>query len=223
MVNKITSWSYSKYSNWKSCPRKYKHAYIDKIPQPRSPAAERGTMIHAKGEHYLLGDIRGVPPEYKKFACELRAMKRAGVTPEEKWSLSNNWKPCEWEDYSRIWLRALTDVHHYDEDDCDLSIIDFKTGRQYPSHKGQGELYATMGLSYYPELQNVSVEFWYLDSGEVLNFDYDLKKVKSLKTLWIKRSKLMLADRKFLATPSEDSCRWCPFKASKGGPCNDEF
>ena len=219
----ITSWSYSKYNSWSNCPAQYKYARIDKIPQPPSPAADRGVMIHAKGEHFLLGDITGMPKEYKKFGTEMRAMKKHGVTPEEKWSLSKNWKPCDWENYSIVWLRGLTDAHHYDEDECELTIIDFKTGRQYPSHKVQGELYAVMGLSYYPKLLAVNVEFWYLDSGETLNWTYDLAHVKRMKTKWNRRATKMLNEVKFCATPSEDACRWCNFKASKGGPCNVEF
>ena len=225
MANKqlITSWSNSKYGTWEKCPAAYKYARIDKIPQPPSPHADRGVFIHSKGEQFLKGNIRGVPPEFKKFSDELRAMKKYKAIPEQKWAFSKGWKPCDWENHSIIWLRGITDAHLYDEEERELVIVDFKTGRHYPSHKGQGELYSVMGLAMYPDLLSCTIEFWYLDSGDFLTWTYDLAHVKRLKTKWTRRASLMLAEKKFAPTPSENSCKWCSFKASKGGPCKKEW
>ena len=213
------TWSHSRQGVHAKCPFRYKLQYIDKLPQPPNRHAERGNDIHAKGEHYLLGDIRGIPREYGGHAEELRGLKRLCAVPEQMWSVGCAWKTCGWKDYGVTWLRAKCDVHLYFEEERSLSIIDFKTGQVYPTHKGQGELYSVMGLSYYPELLEVNVEFWYLDKGTIANYDYDVKTVKKLKNIWHKRGVNMLKDRKFLATPSDDSCKWCPYHPKKGGPC----
>ncbi len=52
--NRITRFSYSQLTTFKSCPRKYQYAYIYKIPQPPSGALSFGISLH----NTLLGFYR---------------------------------------------------------------------------------------------------------------------------------------------------------------------
>ena len=63
---RITSWSFSRWSCYSSCPYKAKLKFIDKLKEPGSPQMDRGTVIHELAEHYVKakqvhldhGDIR---------------------------------------------------------------------------------------------------------------------------------------------------------------------
>ena len=50
--NPVKSWSYSAYALYDQCPAKYRYAKIDKLPEPRSEALERGDRIHKEVEAY---------------------------------------------------------------------------------------------------------------------------------------------------------------------------
>jgi len=216
-MKKPFSWSYSRWSCFHSCKAKYKYQFIDKIPQPPSPAMERGKEIHSKGEMFIKGKIRGMPPAYKHFAQELRSIKKYGAEAEESWAVTSEWKRCEW--FSNIaWCRSKTDAHLYVPEEKEVVVIDFKTGRQYPSHKDQAELYSLKGLLFYPEANVATVEFWYLDSGDLRTYEYNRKAVKPLTTRWNRRADEMTREKKFAPNPGS-ACRWCPYSIHKGGPC----
>ena len=64
----------------------------------------------------------------------------------------------------------------------------------------------------------VDTNLWYLDAGEERGRTFMRSEVPGLKKHWEKRSKAMLADTSFKATPG-DACRWCAYSKTKGGPC----
>ena len=223
----IKTWSYSAFKQWSSCPRKYAYERLDKLKPPPSPAAERGVKIHLLAENVVRGKITGMPKNLDKFKDEFRALASTpGVLPEQDWALTRDWKPTSWR-AKNVWLRGKCDVHLYDPEDNHLHIIDHKTGRMYPDHKGQGELYASMGLGFYPELEYVTVEFWYLDQGSLGDspFEYTRSQVTKLKRRWVQRGETMMKEKDFEARPSKQSCRFCPFRSDKQlangepGPC----
>jgi hypothetical protein len=149
------------------------------------------------------------------------------AVPEQDWALTKKWTPTTWKSRT-VWLRGKCDVHLYDKDEKELIIIDFKTGRMYPDHKGQGELYAAMGTGFYPDLEHVHVEFWYLDQGSVGEspFNYNRPEVDRLKARWIARGHAMMEEKDFNPRPTKQSCKWCPFRSDKQlpngepGPCD---
>ena len=77
----------------------------------------------------------------------------------------------------------------------------------------------------YKKVKDITVEFWYLDSGEVQEFTYRRDQLRTLKARWRKAIKPILEARRFPAQPDEDACRWCSFRSDKklasgeAGPC----
>ena len=215
------SWSYSQWSNYHSCPAKYKFANVMKLPQPQSPAAERGNNIHKKAEQYLLGKGKSIPDELKNFENSIPGkfeyLRELEIIPEEKWGITEDWKETEWV-ADDTWLRAITDAHGYNYED-ELLVIDFKTGRKYAGHKDQESLYATAAMELYPEAEVARVEFWYLDQGEIVSTLYHRKRTTALRKEWTAFANRTLTDPICAPLPSFDSCRWCPFKKENGGPC----
>lgn len=230
----IQRWSYSAYSQWAECPAKYAYQRFDRLkPAKSSPALERGTRIHTLGEQYLDGTLSVVPKEYKAVDNLMKSARNVGYVPEENWAVTVNWEPCEWTDWNNNWGMAKTDAHFLFESDGVLSIVDFKTGRIYPKHADQAEVYAVFGGAYYPdEFDKVEIEFWYLDQkgDEILGdspFVYTAAEVAESRIKWVDKVQRMMSSTRFPHKPSRNSCRFCDFRSDKElaggapGPCDE--
>lgn len=215
-------WSYSKLSVFEWCPRQFKYRYIDKLPEPeKNWAADRGTIIHAKGEQFLKGNIKGVPKEFDLYKHELRGIKKMKAMPEVDFSFTKDLKPCKWDDWNNVWCISRLDAVALDGEEA--HIIDYKTGNVYDSHKDQSDLYSFAALIQYPEVEYINCEFWYLDKPdeEPGIWEYERgKHFNSLKNMFKKRSGKIFTEKSFKCKPSY-KCSWCNFSAKKGGPCEN--
>jgi hypothetical protein len=219
-----TAWSHSRYASWKLCAFQYFLGYICKLPQPDVPAMERGSRIHKLAEEFLKGNISGMPDDLKKFGPELRRLQRLGVTPEQSWNITATGEPCEWNDWNRVWLRSKIDAHHYFEDEGELVIVDFKTGR-HNVVLSQMDLYAWIGPHFYQDAESVRVELWFTDHGETASEDYKIEDLKAIGDRWRGRADRLLTDRKMEPTPGWQ-CKRCAFRSDtkmlngERGPCS---
>ena len=219
MASNITTWSYSRWSVYDKCPFQAKCKFVDKLPEPQKNwAADRGVILHKKAEHYVKGDIRGMPKELRTFGAEIRELKKLCATTEEDLAVMRNWKPTTYDDWNNVWCRGNADVTL--DDDTMSTVIDYKTGKIYEeAHKEQGSLMATLKMCHAPDVQTVDVEFWYFDQEDVLNWAYSRDDLPKLIKKWEARAIKMIRDKTFKATPSDTACRWCNFSRDKGGPC----
>jgi hypothetical protein len=118
------------------------------------------------------------------------------------------------------WIKAIVDVHWLESDGSVLQVRDFKSGREYPDHRDQLELYALIGLCLFPQVKRAEYGAIYLDggytsnAGAVIRGDMMDTKVKS----WHSRAIRIFADETYLPNPG-GACRWCDYKGSTGGPC----
>lgn len=231
----ITSWSYSRLSTYEQCPQLAKYKYIDKLPEPGSPAMERGSAIHKAAEDFLNGTIPRLPASLQFYGDEakrVRKMRKAdpeSVTVETTWAFRADWTETKWNDWAGCRLRVKLDVAQLEDDT--LTITDWKTGKYSPQWNLQGyvdqvELYATAALTLYGgDLPAVRVvpRLVFLDAGVVYPHLEETKvftvaDAPRLRKTWEKRAKPMLADKKFAPRPSS-KCRWCHFRKENGGPC----
>jgi hypothetical protein len=228
--NKISRWSISAYKDWQGCPARYKYGRIDKLKPPESPHLERGKKVHSLAEEFVKGNIQGTPKELVSHESHLKTIRDLEFETEVKWIVDHNWEPKIWGDWDNTWLIGVTDAHRYDEAEKHLDIIDYKTGRIYAkNHKDAGEVYALLGHSHYPDLESVSIEYWYLDQGEGETgespYEYDLDDLDKLLDKWERRAASMLREKKFEARPSQMTCRFCNFRSNRQladgsyGPC----
>jgi hypothetical protein len=225
----LTSTSYSTYANYKKCPAIVRFTKGEGLKTKQHAAADRGNTVHLKGEYFLKGTVKSVPPEFRMFAKELDKLKSVKAIPEQEWAVDENWKPVAWKS-PKAFLRGKLDAHLMNGDT--LVFIDFKTGRIYPDHESQASLYSPMGLGYYPSLKNAVAEFWYLDQGPNTKlgdspFEFTLRQIKRLREEWHEKLSAMLKDTVMAPTPSEDSCKWCKLRSDKklqdgkSGPCDE--
>lgn len=212
------AWSYSAYGVYKQCPLKYKLTKIDKLPEPKGPALERGIEIHAKAEKFLKNG-GPIPRELSLFRDDFKWLYERGAAPEERWGFTSQWTPIGFF-AKNVWLRLVVDTIVINTQGTHALIVDFKTGKMRPGYDEQLELYVSAAFKFFPALETISTELWYLDSGDCIGRDseYTPKDADKFRKEWIKRIKPMQNDTRFDAKPNE-WCRYCHFRKSNGGPC----
>lgn len=212
---RITQWSFSRWNDYEQCPFKAKLKYVLKMKEPENPAMARGSAIHKLAEDYTNGALKKLPAELSKFEMEFKALRHYKATAEKEWAFTASWEPRGWFDKD-VWLRIKVDAVAYRKED--VLIIDHKTGRHYPNHLDQLELYAMGALLMITERDMVTVADWYLDSGEDAQKSFARNQLDALQKVWLHRTKAMLSDTEFAPKPGP-KCKWCHFRKDNGGPC----
>lgn len=212
----ITAWSFSRWSTHEGCPKQAYYKYVEKLPDPSGPAAQRGTDIHGEAENYVNGTIKKLPESLNQFPKEFRDLRKGlDVRTEEQWAFTSSWRVTSW--FAKdAWCRVKTDAAVVEEGSA--RIIDHKTGRIRDGYEKQLELYALSGFLKFPEVTEISGEIWYLDQGEIRDMIFTADEVPDLKRKWEGRTRAMLTATTFKERPGH-ACRWCSFSKKKGGPC----
>lgn len=208
------SWSYSRLSDYETCPARYKARYIDKIDEGPRPAADRGTELHQKIEDYLLGkaDLPDMFEPFKGYIDEIRAQPTLQI--EGKWALDRDWQKAPWE---AGWWRGKLDAFWTEGEVA--QVVDWKTGRVYDSNRDQMRLYATVARALYPEIEQVNVTLVYLDLREAIGDTFFADDTNAFRNQFTGRAARMEQDTTF-APRRNPFCKWCPLHPSKGGTCS---
>ena len=206
-------WSYSSWATYNECGARFMYRYLMKMPEPPSPAMARGTDIHAKAEQFVKGNIRGLPPSLNKFAPAFAALKNMKPAVEEWWGVDEAWAPKT----RGSWLVAKVDVSVVEKKVS--TVIDHKTGKMYPDkHVKQASLYTAMDAALHPGRDLYRAEFWYLDLGEVLTWEWTPKETVKLQKEWTERGQAVMRADRLHPSPGY-YCKWCPYASGVGGPC----
>lgn len=205
----VTSWSLSALKQYETCAYKYKRSRLDGVKEPTSYALERGIDLHRKLEFYLNGTIKGgVPRSLFRFETEIANLKKYGAIAEEQFVLNTEWKPLDdpkpWFS-KKAWFRAKTDAR------VNNLVIDLKTGRKYDTHYEGAELYALIFLLENDAYDEVDVEFWYCDSGDMSNWTFYRKDVEETKARWQERADKLFNEKEWKPTINE-YCKYCHLK-----------
>ena len=222
----IKTASHSRLMDFESCNFKAKLKYIDKIPEPERPlppgksehANDRGTRIHTAAEMFVKGGIELISElnTFKTEFLKLRELyKQKQVSLEGDWAVDKDWNPVAWQS-ADVWNRAKLDAF------VRLSktravIIDFKSGRRFGNevkHAEQGQLYQLMAFMRFPELEEITVEFWYVDLDDIMSMAYTkpqgLRYIRNFNTRIIK----MLSAETFPASRNKFACKYCPYNGN---------
>lgn len=218
--DRITAWSFSRWNTYRTCPAQAFYKYIQKLPEPESPALVNGSRVHDLGEAYVkAGDTSApVPVEYEGFTDELHAAMELNPRAELELAFTNKWTPTTWF-HSNVWLRAKIDLVYEGISPKHINLVDYKTGKVRVDEQ-QLELYAIAMLCAFKEVDHLHTELWFLSHDKVAEVDHDRSELRELKAKWRDRAHEMTSDKVFRATPSF-ACRWCPFNANTEaqGPC----
>lgn len=232
---RITSWSFSRYSAYDQCPYKAKLTILDKLPEPKGEAMERGSAIHAEAEGYIKGSGRLLPLSLKAFGEDIKRLRemfkksKAKITVEDTWAFRRDWTLTRYDDWNECWVRIKLDVAHQEGSDT-IVVTDFKTGKfrdtDIPKYLEQLELYDLSALLVYKDkIPNLRVRsrLLYLDAGVEYpgpgsNLVRTVADIPVLKKTWEARTAPMLNDTLFAPKPNQ-WCRTCHFRKANNGPC----
>lgn len=226
-IKPLTSWSFSRYSLYSSCPAKVKYKHIMKLTEPQNDAMARGSAIHKLAEDYANGTAKKLDPCLKLFADEFKALKaQKSKFIEEDWAFKKDWSQTTWNDWSGCWLRVKLDAAYINAEHNVLVIVDHKSGKfsdwKKAEYEEQLQLYGLAGLKRFPTVAAVTPRLWYIDHGIIHpeeDLVYERKDEKYLTKLWEAKVKKMMADSTFRPKPSDSACKYCTYKKANGGPC----
>lgn len=224
----FTAWSFSRYSDYRQCPRKAKLKHIDKIEEPPNDAMRRGADIGRLAELYIKGKVRTLPKVLDKFKKTFASMRDTykknpqRMVVEDQWALDGKWARSEWFAKDCV-VRIKVDAGRLESKGFML-ITDWKTGK-YRAEKReeyveQLELYCLGALVLDETLEKVQARLAYLDEGiifpepesdEEATLTFTRADIPKLKRTWDKRTRAMLLDRSFPPRPN-DKCRWCHYR-----------
>ena len=215
-VQKITAWSYSRYSSYEQCPFKTKLTTIDKLKEPQNDALAKGVAVHSEIERYLKLPNESLPQSAIKLCADLEELKAKKPFSELEVAFSKAWLPVDW--FAKdAWVRIKIDALVKDGSYC--HVIDFKTGRVRDSYEPQLELYALTALLMFPTINAVDTSLFFLDAGRIITGQqYTRNDLEMLKARWTDRVTPMLEDVEFKATPNQ-YCKSCHFRKSNAGIC----
>lgn len=205
----IKSWSYSQLSAYEQCPYKWMYQRIAKLPEPQSWHLINGNYVHSLAENFLKGKIEELPKELSKFDKEFYNLRKAGAASETPIVLRNDWSYLGGEEAwgsKEAWLRLKIDASIGND-----YLIDFKTGKKYDEHEKQARLYANVTLMMNKNQHDVTVEFWYLNSGEVVDYTFTRDSLESDIADWEARVATMHDDMEFKPRVHE-WCKYCYVK-----------
>lgn len=220
--------SFSRLQNFEKCNYLAKLMYIDKIPEPERPlppgkkehANDRGTRIHDSAEMYVRGGVELIP-ELETFEAEfleLRELfqKEGRVMLEGEWAVDLEWNPVAWAS-SNAWCRMKLDALVLSDDKSHARVIDYKTGKKHGNeikHTEQGQIYQLATFLRYPQVQDITVEFWYTDLGEKDIKNYSRLQGTQYFNKYNDRLLAISTCTDFKPNPNAFSCRWCPYNGN---------
>lgn len=208
--------SYSSMSLYKQCPRRWAWSYIEGNWEATSPAAARGTRIHQAIEDFFNGKTT-FPSGVKELApwqSRLEALVAHSPVAEGEIAVDSSWVVCGYRD-ERAYVRGKVDLTFAHPETGHHHIIDWKTGKEYPNHVEQGQIYTAMA----PDAETSVVQFWYIDQPHIIReWTYSHADQLIFREKWTETVEAVRSATEYPATPS-DKCTWCPLSWRKGGEC----
>lgn len=238
VIKPPTSWSFSRYSDFKTCPLFFKLKHMDKVLEPKSDAMQKGIDAHEDAEKYIKGQLKKLPPVLMPMKAEFDEMKKMfkakkfPIIVEDNWAFKADWSETQWNDWTGCWVRIKLDAAHY-SDGHTMWVTDWKTGKpseyKVAEYMEQMELYAVSALlmSAVEEVE-VHVRLAFVETGDMIaprledgtELVYTRADLPRLLKEWEKRVRPMMNAKNYPPRPNS-SCRWCWYgqaKVAAGGP-----
>jgi hypothetical protein len=223
--NPITAWSYSRLAVFRSCRLQFKFKFIEKLPEPKSDAMERGNQLHLAIQAYLEKRKKALPKEMAKTAgpevldIYTRLRKSKSVACELELAVDEGWGRVEWFDKA-AWLRVKMDAVEDLGSDA-INLYDHKSGKvREGQHTEQLEIYGAIAPSFWPDAKEIAAAMLYVDQAQVATSIFTRAFVMKLRKKWEKEAAPLFREVKFKANPGE-ACRWCAYSRRRGGPCKN--
>lgn len=208
-----TAWSYSRLSNFETCPKKYWHITVRKdVKEPEGEAIRYGKMVHKALEKRVASN-KPLPMNLRhleKYAAMLAGATGEKLT-EQQLAIDKGFEPCDW--FSKqVWCRAILDLAIIN--DSHAVVVDYKTGK-INNDFTQLRLAAVMLMLHEPRIQTVDPCYLWtkektLTKDEVRLTRDDIKAVILELLPRVKRYEKAHRVEEFPARPGFLCKRYCP-------------
>lgn len=212
------TYSLTKIKMFEQCGAKYQYRYIDRIKEKQNEYAARGTEVHGNLEAFVKDGtpLLGKLEFYHGFLTQLK-QHPVPICTEERIALRKDWSAAP--DGEEPYLLAYIDLSRYVE--VQAHLWDWKTGKIYPDHDDQKELYSAMVMGARPEIQVVTFNHVYVDIGKnrerAFSRDFDFDRIRQK---WdSKIATIEATDARTLIPKPQFLCRYCSYSKFQGGPC----
>lgn len=152
-------WSFSALDTFKTCPRQYEAKYVSKsVQEEKSEQMIWGERVH---KHFEDRQLDGTPlpvelEQHEAYMQKLEALP--GIhTVEQKIALNRKLQPTHFF-ADDVFFRGIIDYIKVDSDTAYL--VDYKTGKPHQKFD-QLQLFALHTFALYPNVNNVSVRFYW--------------------------------------------------------------
>lgn len=218
--------SWSRLSDYRQCPLKFKLKYLDKNPkfkedESASPHLVRGKNVHAALENYVvqmtsngelevkitsLPEVEATKPFVNRFLENYEQ-----VIPETQIAVNPNWQRIEWFD-REAYYRAIYDLIAINP--LDVVIVDYKTGkmRDYdggPNGMGQLHLSAGIATALWPSVEKITTVYAYVDHKKTMPKTFTQEDGEKIRKHFAEEYDQVNSDSAFKPKVNE-FCKWCP-------------
>lgn len=160
------SWSWSKYKNYRTCPKRHYHVDIAKdFFEEKSEALEWGNQVHDAMAKRIAKNLQ-LPPtmaRYEDWPKRVVALRAAGldVSVENKMAMAEDFTPTGFFDPA-TWFRCVIDVKILVPQERAAITIDWKTGGNVEPEFEQLALSSQVIFANYPEIDEVgAIYVWF--------------------------------------------------------------
>lgn len=157
--------SWSRLSRFKNCPKQFYEITIAKrfADATYSADGDWGMRAHAMFQDYLKGK-RELTSEFKQYRDYLDSIRniRGQMQVEIQQALNTSLQPCNWW-ADDVFIRAVADVMHIQEDKERILVIDHKFGKKKPTD--QLALTALVLFHTYPKIKQVKTAYFWMREG----------------------------------------------------------
>lgn len=211
--------SYSSISTYRKCPKYFHWCYVLGNKTPPNASADRGTELHSLLEEFFKGgSYPSTNRTLKPWQRFMEALTVHKVVAEMECAVTSEWNPAPYESEG-AYARGKFDLRSHEGDN--VHIYDWKSGRIYDSHKGQAEMYVALDMTPYVGAHYYT-HFVYLDIPlHVETMPYSLAKKGAIRDNLKTIIDTINDATEYKATPSTDSCKYCPLSWRKGGECRE--
>ena len=216
--------SYSRLSDYDTCPLMFREKYINKtLKFEQNAAMKRGEEVHAALERNVYRALHRQDPVGEQVVIDTHPIlvafvdRHPMVATEEKNAFDEKWKVRDY--FAKdVFFRSVIDL----EGRTDLkggvaNIIDFKTG-QYNENEKQLKLYNMVALLKYPEITSATSTLLFVDQkrnsppvttprSELKSMLHEVEEQSELIQISIERDE-------WPATQSW-KCKWCAVDSCK--------
>lgn len=231
------NWSLSKLGTFTKCRRRFLYAYIQRLPGKSGVAASRGVDQHAHIERFFKEKTTLPPDIGVKYTAWFEKLRGLEHYSENQLAMREGWLPCSWEDPA-VWWKGVLDLKVLQRPKA--WVFDWKTGKVYPDHEDQKELYSIATFVEHEDINEIEAWHIYLDlNGKDTKKIYTREQLPTLIAKWNvklapyqqalsilageyrtfgEETAKISAEMMFVANPTY-LCDYCPYSKGEGGPC----